>query len=152
MKIFSQLIILPGEKFSSMCESSYIEQSVEVCVMALLRYFQVTPHRRPSGDLPDPAGPLLLLLPSSAIEEANVAVASIRIQEEESSKSKRGPHLKLSDEIRAKIGKYSCENGDSAAARHFTEVLGKPINCSTVCGLKKTYLQELSHQRKAEKD
>ena len=132
--------------FSTTCEGSYIEQTVEVCVMALLCYFQVTPHRGPSGDLPDPAGPLSLLLPSSAIEEANVAVASIRRQEEESSKSTRGPYLKLSDEIRAKIGKYSCENGDSAAARHFMDVLGKPINRSIVCGLKKTYLQELSRK------
>ena len=26
--------------------------------------------------------------------------------------------MKLSDDVRAKIGKYSCENSDSAAARH----------------------------------
>ena len=108
--------------------------------MALLRYIQVTPHRGPAsrGNLPDPSGPLSSLLPSSAIEEANAAVASVR--QKESAKSKRGPYLKLSDEIRAKIGKYSCENGDLAAARHFTQVLGKPINRSTVRGLKKTYL------------
>lgn len=61
-------------------------------------------------------------------------------------------YLKLSDEIGAKIGKYSCENGDSVAARHFMRVLGKPINCSTACGLKKTYLQELSCRRRAEED
>ena len=79
-----------------------------------------------------------------AIEEANAAVASI--QQEESAKSKRGCYIKLSDEIRAKIGKYSYENGDSAAARHFTHVLGKHINRSTVRG------QELSPKRKAEED
>ena len=38
------------------------------------------------------------------------------------------------------------------AARHFMRVLGKPINCSTACGLKKTYLQELSCRRIAEED
>ena len=78
-----------------------------------------------------------------AIEEANAAVASI--QQEESAKSKRGCYIKLSDEIRAKIGKYSYENGDSAAARHFTQE-GKHINRSTVRG------QELSPKRKAEED
>ena len=60
--------IFPGsffclvKNFSSMCEGSYIEQTVEVCVMVLLHFFQVTPPRGPSGDLPDPAGPLSLLL------------------------------------------------------------------------------------------
>ena len=100
--------------------------------MALLRYIQVTQHRRP-GSLPDPSGPLSALLPSSAIEEANAAVNSVR--QEESVKSKRGPYLKLSDEVRAKIGKYSSENGDSVAVRHFTQVLGKLKNRSTVRGL-----------------
>ena len=55
-----------------MCEGSYIEQTVEVCVMALLRYFQVTPHRGPSGDLPDPADVLSLLLPLSAIDVTGI--------------------------------------------------------------------------------
>ena len=45
--------------------------------MALLRYIQVTQHRRPAS-LPDPSGPLSALLPSSAIEEANAAVNSVR--------------------------------------------------------------------------
>ena len=47
--------------------------------MALLRYIQVTPHRRPAsrGNLPYPSGPLSALLPSSVIEEANAAVTSI---------------------------------------------------------------------------
>ena len=53
--------IFPGsffclvKNFSSMCEGSYIEQTVEVCVMVLLHFFQVTPPRGPSGNLPDPA-------------------------------------------------------------------------------------------------
>ena len=64
-----------------MCEGSYIERIVEVGVMmALLHYFQVTPHRGLSGDLSNPARPLSLLQPSSAIEESNVAVASIQQQ------------------------------------------------------------------------
>ena len=58
--------------FSSMCEGSYIEQTVEVCVIALLRYVQVTPHRGPSGDLPDPADLLSLLLPLSAIDVTGI--------------------------------------------------------------------------------
>ena len=70
MNIFPGKLFCPVKIFSSTCEGSYIEQTVEVCVMALLRYFQVTPHRGPSGDLPDPAGLLSLLLPSSAINIA----------------------------------------------------------------------------------
>ena len=58
--------------------------------MALLRYIQVMQHRRP-GSLPDTSGPLSALLPSSAIEEANAAVNSVR--QEESVKSM----LKCSD-------------------------------------------------------
>ena len=76
-KILTRESILPGENFSSTCKGSYIQQTVEVCVMALLCYFQAAPHRGPSGDLPDPARPMPLLLPLSAIEEANVAVASM---------------------------------------------------------------------------
>ena len=79
---------------------------------------QVLPHR---GELPDPNGSFLSSLPSSTIEEANEAVTGAR--QEEAAKKKRGPYLKLSNKIKAKIGKYASENGDSAAARHFSKVV-----------------------------
>ena len=67
--------------------------------MALLRYMPVLPRH---GELHDPTGPLSSLLPSSMIEEANAAVTSDR--QEDATKGKRGPNLKLSNEIKAKIG------------------------------------------------
>ena len=36
--------------------------------------------------------------------------------------AKRGPYIKLSEEMCAKIGKYASENGDTAAAWHFLGV------------------------------
>ena len=115
--------------------------------MALLRYFQALPR---CGQLPDPTGPLSSSLPSSAIEEANAAVTSAR--QEEATKAKRGPYLKLSNELKAKIGKHASENENSAAARHFSKVLGKELNPSTIRGLKKVYLEEMSRKRKAGED
>ena len=115
--------------------------------MALLRYFQALPR---CGQLPDPTGPLSSSLPSSAIEEANTAITSAR--QEEATKAKRGPYQQLSNELKAKIGKHASENGNSAAARHFSKVLGKELNPSTIRGLKKVYLEEMSRKRKAGED
>ena len=95
-------------------------------------------------------GHFRLRLPSLVIEEANVAITSAR--QEEAMKAKRGPYLKLSNELKAKIRKHASENGDSAAARHFSKVLGKELNRSTVHGLNKVYLEELSRKRKAGED
>ncbi len=52
--------------------------------------------------------------------------------------------------LRAKIGKYACENGVVAASKFFSKGLDKKINESTVRGIKKGYLSELSRKRKAE--
>ena len=116
--------------------------------MALLRYMTVLPRR--NAELPDPAGPLSSSVPSMAIEQANAAVARVRQDEAGKTNAKGGPYIKLNDEMRAKIGKYASENGDTAAARHFSKVLGKALNRSTVRGMKKCYPQELSRKRKAE--
>ena len=109
--------------------------------MSLYRYFKTQ-----GRELPNPFGPLSSSVSSAAIEEANAAVSAT------CTKEKRGPYQKLSDETREKIGKYSSENGDSAAARHFSTVLSKPISRTTVHGLKKAYYQELSRKRKVEED
>ncbi len=65
--------------------------------MALLRYLQVLPR----GQIPDPVGALSSSLPSSAIKEANVAVTNARHQEG-ATKAKRGPCMKLSNELKSK--------------------------------------------------
>ena len=65
--------------------------------MALLRYLQVLPR----GQLPDPMEALTSSLPSSAIAEANAAITNARHQEE-ATKAKRGPYMKLSNELKSK--------------------------------------------------
>ena len=102
-------------------------------------------------NLPNPTGPLSSTIPSPAIEEANAAVRATA-EEQGVNKRKRGPYLTLSDNIRAQIGKYAGEHGVSAAARHFTKVIGKPISVSTVYDCKKAYCKELSRKRKADED
>ena len=66
--------------------------------MALLCYMTVLPRR--DAELPDPAGPLSSFVPSTAIEQANAAVAHVRQDEAWKTNSKRGPYIKLSDEMR----------------------------------------------------
>ena len=66
------------------------------------------------GDLPDSSGPLLSMIPTTAIVEANAAASTIRNEVAEV-KEKRRPFIKVSGKIRAKIGKtHSFENGDSS--------------------------------------
>ena len=65
--------------------------------MALLHYLQVLPR----GQLPDPMGALSSSLPLSAIAEANADVTIARHQEE-ATKAKRGPYMKLSNELKSK--------------------------------------------------
>ena len=65
---------------------------------------------------------------------------------------KRGSYMKLDEEMKIKIGKYSSENGVSAAARRFSAELGRDINPSTIRGFKRAYLQELNRKRRAEED
>ena len=60
--------------------------------------------------------------------------------------------MKLDEEMKIKIGKYSSENGVSAAARRFSAELGRDINPSTIRGFKRAYLQELNRKRRAEED
>ena len=96
-------------------------------------------------------GPLSSTIPSPAIEEANAA-ARATAEVQGVSKRKRGPYLKLSDNIRAQIGKYAGEHGVSVAARRFTKVIGKLKSVSMVYDCKKAYCKELSMKRKADED
>ena len=58
----------------------------------------------------------------------------------------RGTYIKFAEKMKIKTGKYSSENGISAAARHFSMELGRNVNPSTVCGFKRAYLQELNRK------
>ena len=82
--------------------------------MARLCYLQVLPR----GQLPDPMGALSSSLPSSAIAEANAAVTNARHQEE-ATKAKRGPYMRLSNELKSQ----SLVRTETAAARHFSKLL-----------------------------
>ena len=63
-------------------------------LMALLKYFKVIPGR----DLPNPDGPLSALISPKAIVAANSAV------EEMCQVKKRGPYIKMSNEVSQQQG------------------------------------------------
>ncbi|KAK3089336.1 hypothetical protein FSP39_002806 [Pinctada imbricata] len=58
-----------------------------------------------------------------------------------SGKRKRGQYSDYSPEQRLKIARYAIENGNSAAARHFSRKLGKAVNESTVRGMKTSFFK-----------
>ena len=78
------------------------------------------------------------MLPSQAITEANKQVERVLAEG-----SKCGPYTKYSATVLAEIGKYACQHGAAAAARHFTRKLKKPVRESTVKLIKKGYIKEL---------
>ena len=78
--------------------------------MSIFKYFSTAPR-----DLPNPTGPLSCELSSPAIAAANDLQQAMP---RGVGAKKRGSYMKL-DEMKIKIGKYSSENGVSAAARHF---------------------------------
>ncbi|XP_033758148.1 uncharacterized protein LOC117340497 [Pecten maximus] len=51
-------------------------------------------------------------------------------------KRKRGDYGSYSPEQRAKMAKYTIDNGPAKAAKHFTKILGRPINESTLRSIK----------------
>ena len=83
--------------------------------MALLRYLQVLPH----GQLPNPMGALSSSLPSSAIAEANAAVTKLC----SAPRGYKGEERALYVAKQRTEVKIASENGDSAAARHFSKLL-----------------------------
>ena len=126
--------------------------------MSILRYLKPdkkyadsTPSRTNNG-LPDPHGSLSAVIPPAAIESTNQLV--LQTQAANTKRKSRGEYLKLNPETRARIGRYAAENGVVAAARHFSKgkELGRPINESTVRGIKKAYLAEMGRKRKARED
>lgn len=92
--------------------------------------------------LPDPKGPLSLVVPSPTIS-ANKAV-----QEVQKDHKKRGSYIKLTDEQKAGIAKYALENGNSSAVKHFSKKLDKPIKESSVRTWISKYNLEYERKRK----
>lgn len=56
-------------------------------------------------------------------------------------KRKRGDYNFYDDETRAKIARYSVENGVASAARKFTSSLGRKVSETTVRSMRDTYLK-----------
>ena len=95
-------------------------------------------------------GPLSCELSSPAIAADNAAVNNLLPRGVGA--KKRGSYMKLDEEMKIEIGKYSSENGVSTAARRFSAELGRDINPSTIRGFKRAYLQELNRKRRTEED
>ena len=114
--------------------------------MSILKYVQV--HR--ASELPNPEGSLSKTMSAASICCANEELRMV--QEAAAKPKKRGTYKKLSEEMKAKIGKFACENGVAAAVRKFSKDLEKPLNESTIRGIKQRYLVEVSRKRKAEED
>ena len=62
---------------------------------------------------------------------------------------KRKPYMKISDELRAKVGKFAAEQGNAAAVCKFSQEFESPLSESMVRSLKKAYLMELRRKREA---
>ena len=91
--------------------------SLSTTGMALLRYLQVLPCRQ----LPDPMGALSFSLPSSAIAEANTHAR----HQEEAAKAKRGPYMKLSNELKSK----SLVRTETLRQQDTFPSCSRPLNC-----------------------
>ena len=104
----------------------------------------------PKADgLPNPRGGLSKDIPSMAISSANEQVTAARQGQLQT--KKRGQYHQLSPGDRARIGRYACENGVVAAARRFSRGMDRPLNKSTVRGIKRAYLAEASKKREPRK-
>ena len=85
---------------------------------------------------------------SPAERSANKCVQNELSLSTPSRKRKRGEYGEYSPETRYKIARYAIENGNSRAARHFSSVLDKNINESTVRGFKVAF----NRRRNLDKD
>lgn len=54
---------------------------------------------------------------------------------------KRGQYAVYDEVLRSKIGRYATMNGNSAAVKHFTSELGRPVSESTIRSIKKQYVE-----------
>ena len=103
-----------------------------------------------SATIPTPGGSLDGVLLPKAIRSANELVRHVTTSNPATKKTRK--YQILSAEFKDKIGKYAAENGNTAAARHFSNELEKPLSEATIWGFKSRYLEELSRKRKADED
>ena len=75
----------------------------------------------------------------------------VRKAQEQTQRRKRGSYHHYDDETRAKIAKYSCDNGNKAAASKFSSELGHVVTESTVRNMKKAYLSLLKKEKDPDK-
>ena len=92
---------------------------------------------RPVKKFPDPNGDLSAIVLPAAIREVNKEVAKVM---EAAECRKRKSYKKISDSLRAQIGRYALENGNAAAVRHFSKEFETSLSESTVRSLKKSYI------------
>ena len=104
--------------------------------MVLLRYL------KPVDGLPDPSVRLSSSFSSRAIAEANREVQKA-ISESSAAGKKRGSYKKYTATQRFEMGKYCCQHGAAATARHFSRQLRSKVSETTIKSIKKTYLEEL---------
>ena len=84
------------------------------------------------------------------IHQANQEVISvIEKTPQQGDGGKRKPYIKISDTLRAKIGKYALENGNAAASRKFSKEFDSPLSESTVRSLKKSYTAALESKKRS---
>ena len=117
----------------------------------MLRYFKkIDKSSSSKGDYPKP-GPGQ---PDPNSQEDPVAAsqcaaanAEINREHEKSaqgtSKRKRGEYAAYTEEQRLKIARYAVDNGPTKAARHFSALLGRSLNESTVRSIRDQYRQRL---------
>lgn len=75
-----------------------------------------------------------------ATSSANKEVSKVL---QSSERRKRGKYFHYDDDVKAKIAKYACENGNKRAAEKFAQTLGHPVIESTVRNFKRAYLEKL---------
>ena len=120
--------------------------------MSLFRYFKPVVSEVSKQCLPQPNKDLA----SKGIDAAMVRAANEEILKTSSicggpstssgdvgGKRKRGNYTFYTPEMRAKIGKYAAEFGVNNASRKFSKELEKPVNESTVRGMKNSYLAKI---------
>ena len=87
-------------------------------MMVLLKYLRKDPVEETSGARDDAALPTLDMcktLTEAQLKEANKAVG-----DESGERNKKGKYNQYTEEDRAKIGKYTAENGPTRAASYFS--------------------------------
>ena len=100
--------------------------------------------------LPSPLGFLNKLVPSTSIVEANKEVSERIVK---CKGRKRASYLKVTAEMKAKVGKYTAENGIVSAMRKFSQQFPPDsLKESTVRCWKHLYLRELQRLRREGKE